>query len=117
MNKMAGLMLGGFLIIVIIILTSPRVVAKNPEYDYIPYQQGYQKATVMAVGDCVQDGARTLCMAVIRKGDVELPTPVTGSVEIGDNVYKECRKKLGTSVCSESWKPWIGETYLIGGEI
>ncbi|QDB70328.1 hypothetical protein CF8_0158 [Aeromonas phage CF8] len=117
MKKKIGMMIGSFLILVIIALSSPRVGAGDNKYSYANYQQGYQKATVMYVENCSQDGPLTLCMAIIKKGEVEVPTAVTGSVSIGDSVYKECRKKLGTNICSDEWKPWIGEAYLLGGEI
>ena len=117
MKKKIGMMIGSFLILVIIALSSPRVGASDPKYGYVNFQQGYQKATVMYVENCSQDGTLTLCMAIIKKGGVETPSTVTGNVDIGDNVYKECRKKLGTNICSDEWKPWIGEAYLLGGEI
>lgn len=80
-------------------------------------QKRYQIATVEHVDGCIPNEGNDICMVILNKDGVLVPDVVDNKVKKGNNVYKECRMKLGKAQCSHYWKSWIGEGYLEGGKV
>lgn len=80
-------------------------------------QKRYQIATVEHVDGCVPNKENDICMVILNHDGVLIPDVVDNKVKEGNNVYKECRMKLGKAHCSHYWKSWIGEGYLQGGKV
>jgi hypothetical protein len=82
---------------------------------------GYYKGVVVRVADCgyAVKGPGGGCMVVIKLKGEETGAYVPGlKPKLNDSVYLECGiTRTGTHVCDTTWKGWLREESLVGGEL
>lgn len=89
--------------------------------DQIVKRTGYYKGTVIKVSDCgyAIEGPGGACMVIIKHKGEQMGVYVPGlKPKLNDSVYLECGiTRHGAHVCDTTWKGWLREESLIGGEL